>query len=193
MEIGERLFVHPPWAREIPPSKLGIEIHPGMAFGTGQHATTRGCLIMLERFLAEKPEARVLDLGTGAGILAIAAVRLGADRVWAVDVDLEACRAARENAAVNGVAEQIIVSETADAVPDDCDLVLANLLAGQLVSFASKFNDWLRPGGIAIGSGILSEEEASVADAWTGAGLVALERYEEEGWVTLAWKRAVPR
>jgi ribosomal protein L11 methyltransferase len=184
--IGERLFIHPPWVQDVPTGRLGVEIDPGMAFGTGQHASTRGCLVLLERALARKPSALVLDLGTGSGILAIAAVRLGAARVWAVDIDPEACRVAQENVVVNRVDERIWVCNSLDAVREPCDLVLANLFANQLVELTEPIVEHLRPGGVVIGSGILANEEATVTDAWSCAGLSPFARHDEEGWVTVA-------
>jgi len=186
--IGERLFVHPPWVREVPDGRVGVEIDPGMAFGTGQHATTRGCLILLERLLPGGPDVTVLDLGTGSGILAIAAARLGASRVWAVDVDPEACRTARENTKVNGVEALVHVCDSLEVVRERCDVLLANLFATQLVDLAPALAERLRPGGILIGSGLLNSEEESVAGTWTHVGATPLARHEEEGWVTLAWR-----
>jgi ribosomal protein L11 methyltransferase len=186
LTIGERLFVHPPWVQDVPAGRLGVEIDPGMAFGTGQHASTRGCLVLLERVLARKPSALVLDLGTGSGILAIAAVRLGASRVWAVDVDPEACRIAQHNLCVNRVDDRVCMCDSLDAVSERCDLVLANLFATQLVELAARIVEHLRPSGVVIGSGILASEEETVRDAWTCAGLLPFARHEEEGWVTVA-------
>ena len=107
LEIGARLFVHPPWVGGAPAGRIGIVLDPGMAFGTGHHASTRGCLVLLERALAAHPGARVLDLGTGSGILAIAAAGLGAGEIWAVDTDPEARAIAAQNARANQVAAAI--------------------------------------------------------------------------------------
>jgi ribosomal protein L11 methyltransferase len=191
--IGERFFIHPPWVQDVPAGRLGVEIDPGMAFGTGQHASTCGCLVLLERVLAEKPSALVLDLGTGSGILAIAAARLGAARIWAVDVDPEACRVAQENVVVNRVDDRVWVCNSLDAVAARCDLVLANLFANQLVALTEPIVQHLRPGGVVIGSGILANEEATVTSAWRGAGLSPVTRHEEAGWVTVACKAGSER
>jgi ribosomal protein L11 methyltransferase len=190
LTVGKRLFIHPPWVRKVPPGRVCIVIDPGMAFGTGHHATTRGCLVLLEQFLAGARCESVLDLGTGSGILAIAAVKLGAERVWALDVDKEACRAALENARANDVADRISVCESADGVAGQHGLVLANLLATQLVECTPQLVGWLRSGGVVIGSGILHDEEEEVACVWRQAGFDLRGRCEEDGWVTMAWELA---
>lgn len=186
---GERLFVHPPWVKEVPPGREGILIDPGMAFGTGQHASTRGCLVLLECAMGNHPGARVLDVGTGSGILAIAAAKLGSGDVWAVDIDPDACAVARENAEVNGVADVIHVGASLDAVPGRFDILLANLFAPQLVEFTPRFVSLLRGNATVIGSGILAEEADAVCRAWTAAGLTETGRHREDEWVTLAFRR----
>jgi ribosomal protein L11 methyltransferase len=189
LSIGERLYVHPPWVRTIPAGRTGIEIDPGMAFGTGHHPSTRGCLCLLEAVLRDRPGSRVLDLGTGSGILAIAASKLGAGEVWAVDTDADACRIATENAERNGVGPLVHVAGDLDAVSGRFDLVIANLFAPQLVALAERIFVLLRDGAVAIGSGVLESEAAAVRRAWQAAGLTAHAEHAEEGWVTLAFRR----
>jgi len=191
LAIGERLFVHPPWSATLPAGRLGIELDPGMAFGTGHHASTRGCLVLLERALRAAPQARVLDLGTGSGILAIGAVKLGASEVWAVDTDPDACAIAAQNVRVNRVADAIRVTTDLAAVPGTFDIVLANLLAGLLVDFAGEIAARLRPGGFAIGAGLLLAEVPAVRRAWRAANLVDDGELAEEEWVALAARRAL--
>lgn len=190
LTIGSRLYVHPPWDTAIPAGRSAIVLDPGMAFGTGHHASTRGSLVLLERALQERAAARVLDLGTGSGILAIAAVKLGAGRVWAVDIDRDACAVAVENCAANGVAPQVEVSDSLVGVPATVELVLANLFAGQLVGFAPLIAAHLDAGGVAIGAGILAGEADAVQEAWHAAGLHASDRYVEDEWVAIAHRRA---
>jgi len=189
LAIGARLFVHPPWIDAVPAGRVPILLDPGMAFGTGHHASTRGCLELLEGALAERPSARVLDFGCGSGILAIAAVKLGARVAWAVDLDLDACAVAAENAAVNGVGDAIHIAADLAAAPATVDVVLANLFAHQLVDLARLFADRLAPGGIAIGAGILTAEAAAVRAAWQQAGLRPHGEWTDEGWVALAYRR----
>lgn len=190
LAIGERLFVHPPWVTAVPPERVGIVLDPGMAFGTGHHASTRGCLILLERALRAQPGARVLDLGTGSGILAIAAVKLGAGAVWGVDTDVDACAVAAQNATVNRVGAALQITPDLAAVPGTFDIVLANLLAGLLVDFAAAIATRLRPGGGAIGAGLQVEEAAAVRRAWRAVGLADDGERTDEGWVALAARRA---
>ncbi len=189
LAIGDRLFVHPPWIDSVPNGRIGIVIDPGMAFGTGHHASTRGCLCLLERALPFVPAPRVLDLGTGSGLLAIAAAKLGAREIWAIDIDAEARRVATENADVNQVREVINVAAALDEVPGRFDLMLANLFAAQLVELADEVTARLQPKGAVIGSGITIEEAAAVREAWSAAGLLPHDEYEEEGWVTLAFRQ----
>jgi ribosomal protein L11 methyltransferase len=188
LAIGERLFVHPPWISEVPAGRVSIVLDPGMAFGTGHHASTRGCLVLLEAALRARPAARVLDLGTGSGILAIAARKLGAGEIWAIDVDPDACAVAAENAAVNGVDGLHIGTDLA-AARGPFDLVLANLFAAQLIEFAPTIAGRLAPGGAAIGAGILAAEADGVAAAWRAAGLDADGDWRDEGWVALAFRK----
>jgi ribosomal protein L11 methyltransferase len=190
LSIGARLFVHPPWVDAVPAGRIGIVLDPGMAFGTGHHASTRGCLVLLERGLAATPGARVLDVGTGSGILAIAALKLGAAEAWGVDVDLEACAVARANAAVNHIGDTLHVAADLGAVPGRFDIVVANLLAGLLIEQADALAARLRPGGLAIGAGILRDEASAVRRAWRAAGLADDATLPDEEWVALAARRA---
>lgn len=191
LAIGERLYVHPPWCRDVPATRLGIEIDPGMAFGTGHHPSTRGCLRLLEIALRERASSRVLDVGTGSGILAIAAAKLGGEEIWAIDVDGEACRIAAENAERNEV--RLRIAAGLDAVPGSFDVIVANLFAAQLVSLAPKLAALLHPGGLAIGSGILWEEAAKVEAAWRAAGLEPRAEQTEEDWTTVGFVRTAAR
>jgi ribosomal protein L11 methyltransferase len=190
LAIGARVFVRPPWIAAAPADRIDIVIDPGMAFGTGHHASTRSCLILLERALQACPTARVLDLGTGSGILAIAAAKLGAGAVCGVDTDPDACAVAAQNAALNGVGDRIRIERDVVAAPGPFDVVVANLLAGTLVDLAGELAGCLRPGGIAIGAGVLTEEAVAVRDAWRAAGLEDNGELADEGWVALVARRA---
>lgn len=189
LAIGERLFVHPPWVTDVPAGRIGIVIDPGMAFGTGHHASTRGCLLLLERALQARPATRILDIGTGSGILAIAAAKLGVPEIWGVDVDPDACLVAKENAVINDVAGAVRIDASLDAALGTFDMALANLFAPQLVEFAPRIAALLRGDGLAIGSGILADEEASVVAAWSAVGLTSCDRHEEERWVTIGFRK----
>jgi ribosomal protein L11 methyltransferase len=189
LAIGEHLFVHPPWVDTIPADRIGIVLDPGMAFGTGHHASTRGCLVLLERGLGAASGARVLDLGTGSGILAIAAAQLGAGEVWAVDVDPDACAIARQNARANQVDDALHIALDLAAVPGQFNVVLANLLAGLLIEHAGTIAARLRPRGLAIGAGLQLEEATAVRRAWRAAGLEDDGDYAEDGWAALGARR----
>lgn len=185
--VGERLVVKPSW-REFTggPDDLVVTLDPGMAFGTGLHPTTRLCLLALERIV--RPGDRVFDVGTGSGILALAAARLGAASVLAVDLDDVAVTAARANVVANRLEARI---ETAlgstEAAPPGAtyDLVVANIIARVIVDIAADLAARVRPGGLLVASGILELRRDEVASALGGAGLEVVETLDEADWVAL--------
>jgi ribosomal protein L11 methyltransferase len=186
-----RVFVRFSWApARPPPGCVEVVLDPGMAFGTGAHPTTALCLEALGDALLERPGASVLDVGTGSGILAIAAARLGAGRVAASDLDPAAVRVARENAARNGV-ELAVDGRGADAVPGRFDLVLANILANALASLAPALAARLAPGGLLFLSGLLDGQEGEVRRACEAAGLDPDPSRDRAsgGWRLLAMRR----
>lgn len=189
LEIGDRLWVHPPWIIDTPPGRLAVTIDPGMAFGTGHHASTRGCLTFLERIMRTGQSPRVLDIGTGSGVLAIAAAKLGAGEVWAIDTDPDACAIAVANAAANDVTSRVHVGADLSAVKGAFDIVVANLFASQLIEMASLIRDRLVSGGTAIGAGILAMESAQVRSAWEAVGLAAGPTLDEGEWTTITSRR----
>ncbi len=183
VEIAGRLLVRPPWEAPRPPL-LDIEIDPGMAFGTAQHATTRSCLTLLAALPAGGP---VLDAGCGTGILAIAARRLGFGPVWAFDFDPLCVSATVANARVNGVALTVARRTIgADAMPP-APLVLANLTGTVLTMLAGA----LTPPGprTLIASGMRPEEVPGVAAAFAPLGLAPVRTVEDEGWATVLMER----
>ncbi|HEU0236907.1 MAG TPA: 50S ribosomal protein L11 methyltransferase [Candidatus Limnocylindrales bacterium] len=190
LRIGRRLVVRPTWRRHRrAPGDVVLALDPGMAFGTGLHPTTRLCLAGLEA-LADRgglAGLRVLDVGCGSGILAIAAVRLGAADALGVDTDPIAIEATIANARRNRVARR--VRARAGSLPSGrppFDVVVANLIAGLLVTLAGSLRDEVRPGGTVLASGIFVDRETDVAAAFRDAGLDVVGRTAEGDWVALA-------
>lgn len=178
-----RLWIGPPWlAHSAPEGKTTVVIEPRMAFGTGDHPTTRLCLEALDTHLAVHPGDSVLDVGTGTGVLAIAARKLHAGRVAAIDVDPIAVEQARENAALNGVKVELFDGGL-DAARGKFDLVLANLLANGLVQMAPQLKQKVR-GRLVLG-GILKPQQRAVEDAFRNVGLLRRGRGAEGDWVRL--------
>ena len=184
MRIGKRLVVTPPWeSPELGPGDLPIVVDPGMAFGTGSHPTTQLCLVALEEYV--QPGLAVADVGTGSGILAIAAAKLGASPVAANDNDPLAVTIARENAAVNSVSVQI-----AEALPPGSyAVVVANILADVIIGMAAQLASWTEPGGTLIASGIIDTREADVRQAVEAAGFVSQDTRHQGEWVALIFER----
>ncbi len=172
VRIGRRFLVRPLWI-DVPrdSDRITLDLDPGMAFGTGLHPTTQLCLEALEDLdLAGK---RVLDLGTGSGILAIAAMKLGAAECLALDVDSVAVEAARGNLAVNGLADGVTIGQGTLPLPSPrrFDVVLANIIARVIVDLAADLAASLEPGGVLVASGIIDEREEEVASALEAVGL----------------------
>lgn len=189
--FGRRLAVVPSWERyEAGPDEVVLRLDPGMAFGTGTHASTALCLETLDAL--PRPGRAVLDVGTGSGILSVAAALLGAERVVAVDVDPVAVRVAGENVRANGVADRVLVrrGEAAGEPAGAYDLVLANITADVLAGIAPDLVRVLAPGGTLVLSGIIAPERGRVEAAFGRAGLAVTGAREREGWVALTLARA---
>ena len=185
-----RVFVRPSWIEAAPPPGcVEIVLDPGMAFGTGTHPTTRLCLEALGDLVAEAPGSDVLDVGTGSGLLAIAAKKLGAARVVGTEEDPVALRVAEENAGRNGVALELRL-EPPEEVSGSFRIVVANILANTLVALAPGIASRLAPGGALLLAGILAGQEEDVRAAYAGRGLardVARERSDGD-WRLLAFR-----
>ena len=193
LSVGRRLLVAPPWDVPAAPDRLVLIIEPGRAFGTGHHGSTAGCLELLERALDGAAPATAIDLGTGSGILAVAAARLGVERILAVDDDPDAVAAAAGNAERNGVAARIEVrlgdAATLEAAP--APLVLANLLAAAHVRLAARYRRLLAPGGMLVLGGILEGEAGGVRDDLRAQGLASSDAVSIDGWTTLGFRAPV--
>ena len=198
LRIGRRLLIVPSWEEAAPrPDDIVLRLDPGMAFGTGGHETTRLCLELLEQIMDEMPTLvipSVLDLGTGSGILAMAAVRLGAGRVCAVDIDPQAVEVAIENLAANDLAGQVECSTTPlESLSGSFDIILANILAEELVRLAPQLAGHLAPGGRLILSGILAEKEPLVIAGFSSTGLEYQETRHEGEWVAILYDKRKSR
>ncbi|MDH4334720.1 MAG: 50S ribosomal protein L11 methyltransferase [Chloroflexota bacterium] len=187
-----RVVIVPSWLEEpIAPQEVALRLDPGMAFGTGLHPTTRGCLALLQA-ITPMP-SRVLDVGSGSGILALAALRLGAQRADCLDTDPVAVEATLANAAANGLADQVIATAgTLSSQPagEPYPLVLANLVAAVLIELAEPLARHVAPGGTLLASGIIEGRADEVLAALASAGFVVDERLDDGEWVSLRMIRA---
>ena len=198
--VGERLVVKPTWEEyEAGEGDLILEIDPGMAFGTGSHETTKLCLETIEGIcqrtgefaaLAYAAPTSCLDVGTGSGILGIGAIKLGIPSVVGIDIDPEAVAVAVDNAVVNGVAGEMTVSTTPlERIDCTFDMVVANILAEELVRMATLLVERTAPGGFLILSGILTEKEPLVSAGFAPFRLSQLPPSREGEWSCLVYHR----
>ncbi len=184
IDVGDNLTIIPSWLQSET-DRIPIIIDPGMVFGTGHHETTRTCLGMIEKIARVSRKKRFLDIGTGTGILAIGAARLGFGQVTAVDIDPQAVEAAQRNAEANNLTNIEVLEGTILAAGSGFDLIAANLLVEILTGIASELSDRLEPGGKAILSGLLAGQENAVIEAMTSAGLTLEETIIDGKWVSL--------
>ncbi len=189
MEIGERLLVVPEWEKAPDSGRVKLILNPGLTFGTGSHATTRLCLTALDKLI--QGGEKVLDLGCGSGILSIAALRLGAERAFACDVDPTCVTVAHENAALNGVDPDVYTVRAGDVTADkelqrefggDYDLVVANIVADVILALAPRVRPLLKAGGRFLCSGIIDDRAAEVRAGLEAAGWTIEEERSSEGW-----------
>ena len=190
---GRSLMICPSWLEPPPGDRVVLRIDPGMAFGTGTHFTTAGCLELLEDALGARGAGEavaVLDVGTGSGILAIAALKLGAARALGIDVDPDAVQAAVENAAANGVGDRFTARIPAVGPADGTfQVVLANILAHTLIELAPSLAAAVAPGGELIVSGVIDERADDVDTALQAQGLAQVRLRRGDGWVAAAYAR----
>jgi ribosomal protein L11 methyltransferase len=199
LHLGQRIVVVPTWRDYRPQAgEIAIAMDPGMAFGTGLHPSTQLCLAALEQYVL--PDSSVLDVGTGTGILSIAAIKLGARHSLAIDIDEASVQATRENAALNQVGDKVTV-ELGSVMPvadrrghqltvvgsGDYDLVVANIIAEVIALMAESLCRLARPGGTIITAGIIQEREHLVTEAFTGRATL-LQRQVNGDWVCLCYR-----
>lgn len=189
MRFGTRLWVCPHHEQVADPAAAVVRMDPGLAFGTGTHPTTALCLEWLD---AHPPEGReIVDFGCGSGVLALAALRLGARSASCFDIDPQALIATRDNAAANGLADRVRLCDSSAVIPRGADLLLANILSGPLMELAPVLAEILRPSGALVLSGLMESEAPEVTrayDAWFDMGTFGVR----ESWVCL-WGRRKDR
>lgn len=189
MEIGERLLVIPDWEEADPHGRVALRLNPGLAFGTGGHATTRLCLTALEKTV--RPGMKVLDLGCGSGILSIAALLLGAETAFACDIDEKAVDIAYENAALNQVGRDRYTVRAGDVLTDRTlrqemgegyDIVAANIVSDVIIALIPAVRRLMKPGGWFLASGIIDSRAEEVRGALEAGGFTVEEANASEGW-----------
>jgi ribosomal protein L11 methyltransferase len=185
VDIGTRFTILPPW-EQMAGDRIPLIIEPGMAFGTGHHETTRSCLVLMEKFATSVKMARFLDVGTGTGLLAIAARLLGFKQVVGVDNDPLAIEASRKNVILNRLDGIELHEGDLGCAAGTYDMIAANLISGTLVELAGEIASRLGSSGVVIMSGILKGQDDEVAAAAEKAGLRCVERLQDGKWVTLA-------
>ena len=188
MDIGKRLAIVPGW-EQYDTDRTAITMDPGMAFGTGTHETTALCLEVLDERV--RGGERVLDIGTGSGILAIAALKLGAAAAEGVDIDPMCVRTAGENAARNGVEDRltVLVGDRSDKASGVYDLITANIVAAAILSLAPHVPALLAPGAVFIASGIIDTRKEEVLAGLRAAGLEPFDVREKRGWVCIVCRK----
>ncbi|MBI4298886.1 MAG: 50S ribosomal protein L11 methyltransferase [Chloroflexi bacterium] len=188
IHIGRGMVLQPTWLEYHPQEgEVVIHLDPGMAFGTGHHPTTRMCLVEMEELL--KPGMRVLDVGTGSGILSIAAAKLGAERVVALDIDPTSVKVALDNVKRNGVHRVVEVLQGSLPHPDvkagTFDLAVANISSKVILQMADSLKSALRPAGLLIASGFILEKEKSLQERLVETGFKGFKIIYDDDWVTI--------
>ena len=193
LRIGQHLVIKPTWLElesDTGPEDIVIELDPGIAFGTGYHPTTATCLEAMEQHIT--PNMTVLDLGSGSGILTIAAIKLGAEQVIALDIDGQAVSAARRNFRRLGINKQVKLGQGSvphpTARPESIDLAVANISARGVVDRCPFISTALKPGAWFIASGLLNTQKQEVAVALEPLGFSLINEWPQEDWVTLLYK-----
>lgn len=190
--VGGRLVIHPSWIDwPIADNEAVLTLDPGQAFGTGTHATTGLCLEALsDHFESDSPPQRILDVGTGSGILAMAGAALGAEEVVACDIDSDACQVATENVEKNRLTHIVSITDNPlEMIPGQYDLVLANILAGENIRLAASLVEHLAFHGRLVLSGILIEQEQQVTDGFVAFPLTLISTSHRDEWTCIVYRR----
>ena len=193
LKIGKKMLICPSWETvEDNEDRAVLYLEPGMAFGTGSHATTCLCMEVMENYIT--PDTTLLDVGSGSGILALSAMLLGARTAVGVDIDEKAVKTAKENAARNGCgADKIrfLQGDLTEKVSGSYNLITANIVADVIVVLCEDITSFMSEGGLLIVSGIIEASEAQVKAAFAKNGLRILERYHKQGWLSFVLEKAV--
>lgn len=192
MPIGEKLLIRPVWVDDYDAGdRKVLNIEPGLAFGTGSHPTTKLCLETLEKYVDS--DTTVLDIGCGSGILSIACLLLGADKAFGVDIDSLAVKTAKANAMENGFDEakfDAVIGNLSDKVSGKYSLVVANIVADIIIEFNRDVAKFMTDDGVYITGGIIETREDEVLASFAENGFEIIERYENNGWLVFALKKA---
>lgn len=198
--VAEDIVIKPTWEtlKEVASDDLVIEIDPGTAFGTGSHETTRLCIESIRKYITK--ETDLLDVGCGSGILSIIAMKLGAKRVVATDIDSEAIRATKENMEVNHIPEEGIITYTGNIIDEEAlqekvgfgcyDLVVANILADIIIPLSGEIGKHMKKDGLFISSGIINMKRDEVRDALLSNGFEIVEENTMKDWVSFVGKKS---
>ncbi|KTC90972.1 50S ribosomal protein L11 methyltransferase [Fluoribacter dumoffii] len=183
--FGQRLWICPTWSTPPEPSAVNLMLDPGLAFGTGTHPTTALCLTWLEQ--ADLSNKTVIDYGCGSGILSLAALKLGAAQLHAVDIDQQALQATQNNASANDLDEEKLSISLPDELSSPVDLIIANILLAPLITLKERFQQLLKPQGMLIVSGILEEQAPELLKAYASM-FCAVHQENLNGWSLLVFK-----
>jgi ribosomal protein L11 methyltransferase len=184
--FGQRLWICPTWSTPPEPEAVNLILDPGLAFGTGTHPTTALCLIWLEQ--ANLKEKSIIDYGCGSGILSLAALKLGAAEVYAVDIDQQALQATQNNASANELDRHKLIISRPDALDKPVDLIIANILLAPLTTLKERFQQLLKPEGMLIVSGLLEEQATVLRDTYNSL-FTPVHEEKLNGWSLLAFVR----
>ncbi|MCQ2559817.1 MAG: 50S ribosomal protein L11 methyltransferase, partial [Clostridia bacterium] len=187
LRVGRKFFIKPVWEEAEDLERLTLVIEPGVSFGSGTHPSTQLCLEFLENYIT--PESRVFDVGCGSGILAMAAAKLGAAQVWAVDNDPLAVKAAKENFQLNALQIEVVEGDLLRQAKGRANLIVANIVAEVIIQLAPTVAEFLEDGGLFIASGIYYERETEVEKFLTARQFELMARKREGEWTALAVRK----
>lgn len=189
-EVGEKILIRPSWEDyDKNTNRIVLSIDPGAAFGTGTHATTSLCLELLEGYVTDK--SRVLDIGSGSGILSIGAILLGAEHADGVDIDAQSVKVAKENAEINGVTDKTnyIVGDLAEKISGKYNIVCANIVADVIIRLLENVDNYMEEDAVLITSGIIDSREKDVTAAFEKFGFTVEKRLTRDNWCAFVCKK----